>query len=87
MGLYLGKQSIIAINEKVATKQWVTDQRYLTNSNLSDYITKQADLISFIKTNSADKDIVGVSQNEYEYLKVNNNLKQNTLYVITDDNE
>lgn len=39
MGLYLGKQSIIAINEKVATKQWVTDQRYLTNSNLSDYIT------------------------------------------------
>lgn len=41
MGLYLGKQSIIAINEKVATKQWVTDQRYLTNSNLSDYITKE----------------------------------------------
>lgn len=41
MGLYLGKQSIIAINEKVATKQWVTDQRYLTNSNLSDYITNE----------------------------------------------
>lgn len=39
MGLYLGKQSIIAINEKVATKQWVTDQRYLTDSNLSDYVT------------------------------------------------
>ena len=39
MGLYLGKQSIIAINEKVATKQWVTDQRYLTNSDLSDYVT------------------------------------------------
>ena len=50
-------------------------------------ITKQADLISFIKSNSADKDIIGVSKNEYEYLKVNNNLKQNTLYVITDDNE
>ena len=50
-------------------------------------ITKQADLISFIKSNSADKDIIGVSQNEYEYLKVNNNIKQNTLYVITDDNE
>ena len=41
MGLYLGKQSIIAINEKVATKQWVTDQRYLTNSDLSDYITNE----------------------------------------------
>ena len=41
MGLYLGKQSIIAINEKVATKQWVTDQRYLTDSNLSDYITNE----------------------------------------------
>ena len=41
MGLYLGTQSIIAINEKVATKQWVTDQRYLTNSNLADYITNE----------------------------------------------
>ena len=41
MGLYLGKQRIIAISEKVATKQWVTDQRYLTNSNLSDYITNE----------------------------------------------
>ena len=39
MGLYLGKQSIIAINEKVATKQWVTDQGYLTNTSLSDYVT------------------------------------------------
>ena len=38
MGLYLGKQSIIAINEKVATKQWVTDQHYLTDSNLADYV-------------------------------------------------
>ena len=25
MGLYIGKNNIIAINEKVATKQWVTD--------------------------------------------------------------
>jgi hypothetical protein len=50
-------------------------------------ITKQQDLISFIKSNSSDKDIIGVSKKEYEYLKVNNNLKQNTLYVITDDNE
>ena len=39
MGLYLGKQRIIAINEKIATKQWVTDQGYLTNTNLSDYVT------------------------------------------------
>lgn len=41
MGLYLGKQSIIAINEKVATKQWVSDQGYLTNSTLDDYITSE----------------------------------------------
>ena len=40
MGLYIGKNNIIAINEKVATKQWVTDQHYLTDSNLSDYATK-----------------------------------------------
>ena len=40
MGLYIGKNNIIAINEKVATKQWVTDQRYLTDSNLADYATK-----------------------------------------------
>ena len=40
MGLYIGKNNIIAINEKVATKQWVADQRYLTNSNLADYATK-----------------------------------------------
>ena len=38
MGLYIGKNNIIAINEKVATKQWVTDQHYLTNNNLSDYV-------------------------------------------------
>ena len=41
MGLYLGKQRIIAINEKIATKQWVTDQGYLKNTNLSDYITNE----------------------------------------------
>ena len=50
-------------------------------------ITKQADLISFIKNESDVKVIIGITQNEYEHLKVNNNLKQNTLYVITDDNE
>ena len=41
MGLYLGKQRIIAINEKIATKQWVTDQGYLKNTNLSDFITNE----------------------------------------------
>ena len=41
MGLYLGKQRIIAINEKIATKQWVTDQGYLKNTNLADYITNE----------------------------------------------
>ena len=59
MGLYLGKQSIIAINEKVATKQWVTDQRYLTDSNLSDYVTKDelqpvSDKVDDISTKVAD---------------------------------
>ena len=59
MGLYLGKQSIIAINEKVATKQWVTDQRYLTDSNLSDYVTNSelqpvSDKVEDISTKVAD---------------------------------
>ena len=54
-------------------------------------ITKQEDLINLIKKLIDDKDInkyfVGLTQNEYEHLKVNNQLKDNTLYVITDDNE
>ena len=54
-------------------------------------ITKQEDLINLIKNLINDKDInkyfVGLTQNEYEQLKVNNQLKENTLYVITDDNE
>lgn len=59
MGLYLGKQSIIAINEKVATKQWVTDQGYLTNTNLSDYVTNDelqpvSDKVEDISTKVAD---------------------------------
>lgn len=59
MGLYLGKQSIIAINEKVATKQWVTDQRYLTDSNLSDYVTNDelqpvSDKVDDISTKVSD---------------------------------
>lgn len=59
MGLYLGKQSIIAINEKVATKQWVTDQGYLTNTNLSDYVTNDelqpvSDKVDDISTKVSD---------------------------------
>ena len=59
MGLYLGKQSIIAINEKVATKQWVTDQGYLTNTSLSDYVTNDelqpvSDKVDDISTKVAD---------------------------------
>lgn len=50
-------------------------------------ITKQEDLINIIKNGSVDKAVIGISQNEYEHLKVNNQLKENTLYVITDDNE
>ena len=50
-------------------------------------ITKQTGLISFIKNGSDVKVIIGITQNEYEHLKVNNQLKDNTLYVIIDDNE
>ena len=50
-------------------------------------ITKQADLISFIKNGSDVKAIIGITQNEYVHLKTNNQLKENTLYVIIDDNE
>ena len=50
-------------------------------------ITKQAGLISFIKNGSDVKAIIGITQNEYEHLKTNNQLKENTLYVIIDDNE
>ena len=50
-------------------------------------ITKQTDLIGFIKNGSDVKAIIGITQNEYEQLKVNNQLKDNTLYVIIDDNE
>ena len=49
-------------------------------------ITKQASLISFIKNGSDVKAIIGITQNEYEHLKTNNQLKENTLYVIIDDN-
>ncbi len=54
MGLYLGKQSIIAINEKVATKQWVYNQAYLTETNLSDYIKNEQ--FEAVSNNVADID-------------------------------
>ena len=57
----------------------------ITDDNEGDQI--QGDLISFIKNGSDDKSVIGITQNEYEHLKVNNQLKDNTLYVITDDNE
>lgn len=50
-------------------------------------ITKQEDLINLIRNGSVDKTVLGLTQNEYEYLKINNQLKENTLYVITDDND
>ena len=50
-------------------------------------ITKQEDLINLIKNGSVNKVVLGLTQNEYEHLKVNNQLKEDTLYVITDDNE
>ena len=63
----------------------------ITDDNEGDQIfgdiTKQADLISFIKNGSDVKAIIGITQNEYEHLKTNNQLKENTLYVIIDDNE
>ena len=41
MGLYIGKNNIIVSNENVDTKQWVTDQHYLTeHQSLADYATK-----------------------------------------------
>ena len=63
----------------------------ITDDNEGDQIfgdiTKQEDLISFIKNGSDDKSVIGITQNEYEHLKTNNQLKENTLYVIIDDNE
>ena len=50
-------------------------------------ITNQAELFGFIKNGSDVKAIIGITQNEYEHLKTNNQLKENTLYVIIDDNE
>jgi len=50
-------------------------------------IRQQKDLVDFIKSETSEKDIIGVTKIEYEYLKTNNNLKEKSLYVITDDNE
>lgn len=63
MGLYLGKQSIIAINEKVATKQWVSDQGYLTETNLSDYIKNEQFETVSNKVTDIDASVVDLSTN------------------------
>lgn len=49
-------------------------------------IEDQADIIEFIRENTSDKDIVGLTQAEYEALIANNQVKPNSLYVITDNN-
>lgn len=50
-------------------------------------ITQQKDLMDYLKANVSDKDIIGLTKIEYDYLKTNNNLKENNLYVIKDDND
>lgn len=49
-------------------------------------IEDQADLIQYIQDHTSDKDIVGLTQNEYDYLVSSGNVKANNLYVITDNN-
>lgn len=49
-------------------------------------IEDQADLVQYIRDNTSDKDIVGVTQAEYDYLVTSGNVKSNNLYVITDNN-
>lgn len=63
MGLYLGKQSIIAINEKVATKQWVSGQGYLTETNLSDYIKNEQFETVSNKVTDIDASVADLSTN------------------------
>ena len=55
MGLYIGKNNIIAINEKVATKQWVDDQHYLTeHQSLADYAKKSEIPTDYVKNSELD---------------------------------
>lgn len=49
-------------------------------------IEDQQDLIQYIRTNVSDKDIVGLTQAEYDTLKTNGQIKPGNLYVITDNN-
>ena len=49
-------------------------------------IEDQTDLVQYIKDNTSDKDIVGLTQAEYDYLVLSGNVKSNNLYVITDNN-
>lgn len=49
-------------------------------------IEDQADLVQYIQDHTSDKDIVGLTQNEYDYLVSSGNVKANNLYVITDNN-
>lgn len=54
--------------------------------NLFGSIEDQADLVQYIQDHTSDKDIVGLTQNEYDYLVSSGNVKANNLYVITDNN-
>lgn len=54
--------------------------------NLYGSIEDQADLVQYIQDHTSDKDIVGLTQNEYDYLVSSGNVKANNLYVITDNN-
>lgn len=49
-------------------------------------ITDQADLIGYIMEHTSDKDIVGLTQAEYDYMVANDLIKDNNLYIITDNN-
>ena len=54
--------------------------------NIFGSIEDQADLVQYIQDHTSDKDIVGLTQNEYDYLVSSGNVKANNLYVITDNN-
>lgn len=49
-------------------------------------VEDQTDLVQYIKSNVSDKDIVGLTQAEYDTLKANGQIKPGNLYVITDNN-
>ena len=92
-----GDKSVIGITQNEYEHLKVNNQLkdntlyVITDDNEGEQIqgdlNKQAGLISFIKNGSDVKAIIGITQNEYEHLKTNNQLKENTLYVIIDDNE